>query len=291
MIPTYNYNVLPLVSSLHGQLVTLAIDFEILVMDDGSPNPPPENDAINHLDGACYQKLERNMGRSGVRNLLARTARHELLLFLDADTAIIRQDFVKTYLQAVDEKSEIIYGGIQYQPAPPAVDQRLRWVYGNKREALTVAERNEQPHLRFLTLNFLIKKNVFERIRFNESIPNLRHEDTLFALDAKKQHVRIQHIDNPVMHLGLESSAVFLRKSKEACDALLLLVKEKLIEADQTSLSRFAQRYESTIVDAFSRWFYSSFEKRMERQLLSARPSLLIFDLYRLGYYLTKSRS
>lgn len=289
LIPTYNYNVYPLVAELHQQAEANDLLVEILVFDDGSPKPPEQNEAINGLSMARYKKLEKNLGRSGVRNLLANTANHEFLLFLDADTAIIRDDFLVTYLEAIKQESQIIYGGITYQKEPPAANERLRWVYGNKREALPVAERRKNPYLRFLTLNFMIKKNLFERLRFNEAIPNLRHEDTLFALDAGKKGIDVAHIDNPVIHLGLESSEVFLRKSREACDALLFLVRDKLIAPEQTALSRVAKKYNQHILGKLAVWIYDRFGSAMERHLLSASPSLKVFDLYRLGYYLKKN--
>ena len=83
------------------------------------------------------------------------------LLFLDADTMVIREDFIATYLNALEGDWQIIYGGIVYQEKPPGKEEKLRCVYGNKRQALGVSERNKHPHLRFLTLNFLIRRSVF----------------------------------------------------------------------------------------------------------------------------------
>jgi glycosyltransferase involved in cell wall biosynthesis len=185
LIPTYNYNVFPLAESLHKQAEKLAITFEINVYDDCSPNPVVANEAINSLTNASYLILKKNIGRSAIRNLLAKNAKYENLLFLDADTQVIRTDFIEKYIAAIKNNTEIIYGGIIYQTDPPPKEEILRWQYGKKREALPVSERQKQPHLRFLTLNFLIKKVVFSKLTFNEEIPNLRHEDTLFALDAK----------------------------------------------------------------------------------------------------------
>jgi len=152
---------------------------------------------------------------------------------------------------------------------------------------LGVEARQEAPHLRFLTLNFLIKKSVFGKVAFNEDIPNLRHEDTLFALDCKKQGISVAHIDNPVVHLGLENSEVFLRKSREAVEALHLFVTNGLIDAGETSLSKKAKQLRIAKLGHPIVWFYSLLKKTMERNLLSQNPSLKIFDLYRLGYYLT----
>ena len=67
--------------------------------------------------------------------------------------------------------------------------------------------------LSFLTLSFLIKKNVFQKVKFNEDIPNARHEDTLFANDLKHAEVHMTHIHNPVYHMGLDTSKEFIRKT------------------------------------------------------------------------------
>jgi glycosyltransferase involved in cell wall biosynthesis len=291
LIPTYNYNVFPLAEKLAAQAEKLELVFEIIVFDDCSPQPPKENENINSLPNATYKILEKNIGRSAIRNLLAKTAIYETLIFLDADTMVISEDYISNYLKALEPTSQIIYGGIVYQSEMPPEDEILRWAYGKDREALPLDERLKNPHLSFLTLSFLIKKDVFNIIKFNEDIPNLRHEDTLFALDAKKNNIRVQHIDNAVIHLGLETSSVFLRKSNESVDALRLFVKDGLIHPEETKLSRFAEKMKRMHLSGCFRWMYRSFRKKMETNLLSEKPSLFVFDIYRLGYYLTKSAS
>ncbi|HAT64660.1 MAG TPA: glycosyl transferase [Flavobacteriaceae bacterium] len=291
LIPTYNYNVFPLVKEAHLQGEKASIPFEILVYDDCSPNPVGENENINQLTNGSFLKLPKNIGRSAIRNKLARDAKYPNLLFLDADTQIISSQFLKNYLHAIKEDSQIIYGGILYQHNKPNTAEILRWVYGNKREALPVTERNKQPHLRFLTLNFLIKKNVFSIIEFNEQIPNLRHEDTLFALDAKKSGINVSHIDNPVVHLGLESSEVFLRKSEESVDVLHLFLEKNMIDAEEVALTKRAKQLKKMGLSGLFLWFYKFSKNSMKENLLSKKPSLFIFDLYRLGHYLNYKSS
>jgi glycosyltransferase involved in cell wall biosynthesis len=286
LIPTYNYNVFPLVQILQNQTEKLKIDFEINVYDDCSPNPVAANNAINELANASFLILKKNIGRSAIRNLLAKNAKYDNLLFLDADTMVFKTDFIETYLTAIKKDSEIIYGGILYQATAPHKTQLLRWHYGNKREALPVSERIKQPHLRFLTLNFLIKKSVFSKMTFNEEIPNLRHEDTLFALDAKTKNVNVAHIDNPVIHLGIESSEIFLKKSRESVESLHSFVAEGLIKYQETALSAKAENFKKYGMKGMAAIFYKTFRTAMEKNLLSSKPSLFIFDIYRLGYYL-----
>lgn len=287
LIPTYNYDISALVKSLHAQVMACEIDFEIIVFDDASKEFHTQNEQINSLLNTAYTILPQNIGRSAIRNKLAEAAVFENLLFLDADTQVIQANFISSYLTAITAKTQIIYGGIVYQKERPESEKVLRWVYGNKREALTVSQRNEAPYLRFLTLNFLIKKDVFRFHRFDEDIPNLRHEDTLFALGAKKHQLHITHIDNPVIHLGLESSTVFLNKSIESVEALHLFVTQNLIEAKDTALSQKGKQWGSTITKIGSRLFLKLFGAIIKKNLTSKKPSLFWFDVYRLAYYLT----
>lgn len=286
LIPTYNYDVYNLVSELHRQGVANLITFEINVYDDCSPAQVKRNKTINALPNVTFKVLEKNIGRSAIRNKLAKEATFDTLLFLDADTEIIRDNFLSEYLKALKPESQIIYGGITYQKETPSSSEILRWHYGNAREALPVSERIKAPHLRFLTLNFLIRKSVFDVLKFNEEIPNLRHEDTLFALDCKKNNINVAHIDNPVQHNGLESSETFLRKSMESVEALHMFVKDGLIKAEETALSKKAASLKRKGISKFVLVFYKRAKKAMHSNLLSKNPSLRTFDVYRLGYYL-----
>lgn len=286
LIPVFNYNISELVNDLHEQLVTSNIQFEILCLDDCSTEPFFENSLINELPDSRYTILDENIGRSAIRNLLAENAAFETLLFLDADTKVIKSDFIEVYLNALTPETKILYGGIKYQKEAPSKVELLRWVYGREREALDLSERTKAPHLRFLTLNFIIKKSLFGQLKFNENIPNMRHEDTLFALDAKRLGISVTHLDNPILHLGLESSEVFLKKSLEACESLKQFVENGLIDYKETSLSKTAAMLETYNLSFAIKMFYKLFQKSMRANLLSKHPSLLVFDIYRLGYYL-----
>ena len=168
LIPTYNYSIFNLVSILNEQCLKLKIKFEIIVLDDASELFHIENNEVNKLENCTYAILEKNSGRSSIRNLLAQKASFENLLFLDADTIPLSEYFVSNYISNLNLEEKIIYGGIKYQKEKPEENKILRWVYGKSREALSVYERNKNPYLSFLTLNFLIKKSVFEKVTFNE---------------------------------------------------------------------------------------------------------------------------
>lgn len=285
LIPVYNYNVLPLVSELVKQCNSCGITFEILCLDDASNLFISENQKINQFQNCSFIVLEKNIGRSAIRNLLTEKAVYENLLFLDADTIPVSSNFLSTYITEISHNEKVIYGGILYEYAKPSKNELLRWIYGKKREALPVSERSKNPYLSFLTLNFLIKKSIFSKVRFNEKIPNLRHEDTLFSFELKQNQIEVVHIDNPVFHLGLEDSKTFLRKSEDAVLSLKNLVDSNLIPSEYTRLSHYFQIIKKYHLQGIAALGFKILKPLMVKQFLSKKPSLLLFDMYRLGYY------
>ena len=292
LIPTFNYDITALVAEVHKQSKSCNIPFEILVFDDASTDLEvrKNNASINVLKNTSYTILKSNIGRSAIRNKLAKSAQYSWLLFLDADVIPVNNHFVLNYVNSLSDSKPIIYGGISYKEERPNQSQLLRWVYGKKREALNSGIRKKDIYVSFLTLNFIIRKDTFEKASFNENIPNLRYEDTLFSYDLKRKKIPITHIENPVCHLGLESSKIFLSKSKESLDALNLFLNQKLIDHKYMKISRVKNRLQKFKLDLLLSTIYPLLKKRFEKNLLSNTPSLFIFDLYRLSYLCYISR-
>ncbi|OIQ17311.1 MAG: glycosyl transferase [Flavobacterium sp. MedPE-SWcel] len=286
LIPTYNYNVLPLVTQLQKQAENLSIVYEIIVFDDASADPIPqhENQKINDLINSRYKILPKNIGRSSIRNLLAKKAAFDWLLFLDADTLPKNDNLLSNYLPHLTGQEKVISGGISYQEKRPDEDKILRWIYGNDREALTAEDRKKQPYLSLLTLNFAVKKSVFTKVQFNETIPNLRHEDTLFSHDLKKENIPIEHIENKVYHLGLDTSLIFIQKSEEAIVGLKYLIDNQLLSHDYIRISKMHYNFQKWGLKPLFVFFHKITQQKFKKNFLSSKPSLFFFDLYRLGY-------
>lgn len=285
LIPTYNYDILPLVTAVHGQVSSLKVEFEIIVMDDASPIQQYDKEKLSRFSNLQLVELPENIGRSAIRNNLAKTAQYDWCLFLDADVIPVQPNFIETYLKGITNNTEVINGGILYQDSISDYSQNLRWVYGHKREALSSDQRKKNIYLSFLTLNFLIRKSVFDRISFNEDIPNLRHEDTLFSFNLKQKKIRIDHISNPVYHMGLEDSKTFLDKSLKSIEALSFMISKKLLPANYTLISRVHTRIRAFGLGSLCAFMYKKLSPSFEHHLMGKRPSLRIFDIYRLSYY------
>jgi GT2 family glycosyltransferase len=173
---------------------------------------------------------------------------------------------------------------------PVTEDYKLHWLYGIKREQWPAKIRRKEPNKSFQTNNFMISKEVLQNIGFNEKIIGYGHEDTLFGYDLQKHNIGIFHIDNPVIHMGLESNEEFLRKTREGLKNLKRIMRingnEKRLVNDITILG-FYRKVKKAGLTGFIEYLYKRYEHILRRNLLSQKPNLLVFDFYKLGYLCT----
>lgn len=286
LIPTYNYNISKLVAELHQQVMATCVDFEIIVMDDGSVNYKLENKQIELLSFCRFVELPKNVGRSKIRNLLADEAKFEYLIFLDCDAEINHNDFIDRYLDLC-KGLVVAVGGRVYDRNNTATDYSLTLKYGRERESYLSSIKEMQVRQKtFTTPNFLISKSIFDQIRFDESIKGYGHEDTIFGVKLHQNNIEVKFLDNPVVHIGLDNNKTFLRKTEEAVGNLYSLYKSKkytYLEKDSKILSVFIC-LKSYYLHYPILWFYFLIKPILIQNLLGRQPSLIVFDFYKLGY-------
>ncbi len=285
LVPLYNFNASALIRALHQQLCKTNIVFEILCIEDGSTCFTQENkQASSELRDVKYEILPSSLGRQNIRRYMAQKAQYDLLLFSDCDNQIIKKNFIQNYLANASYK--VVYGGRTYQCIKHLQKEHiLHFTYGNKRESLNKVERNKDPYRHFLSTNFLIKKSIFLSIPQNNSILGYGYEDSYMAHYLKEKNIPIKHINNPLCHLGVESSDTFIEKTKNALQNLSKMYLSNAIESKQIKLLRAYQR-----TKRFKLTFLLSLLNRFENSMLnhllkSTKPSLFVFDLFRLSYF------
>jgi hypothetical protein len=64
--------------------------------------------------------------------------------------------------------------------------------------------------------NLLVRRDVFAHISFDDGFKGWGWEDTEWAMRAVFSGYGLIHIDNPAIHVGLDSTNAMLRKFKEA---------------------------------------------------------------------------
>lgn len=189
LIPTYNYNVFPLVLELQKQCLECEINFEILVFDDGSKLFLDENQQINSIENCRFSQNNSNLGRGKNINFLAENAQFEWLLIMDCDTFPTQNDYIRNYISQINNAEKVVFGGIEYKKERPNNNQLLRWTYGNARESLSVEKRNTNRNGNALTSNLLIQKNAFLSNPFDKSITKYGYEDLVFLSELKKKEL------------------------------------------------------------------------------------------------------
>ena len=285
LIPTFNYNVSSLASVLVKEAQNMGLVYELICIDDGSNSEINKvNESINNLDNCRFIAHTNNIGRTALRQLLAEKAQYQWVLFLDADVLPVAHNFLNKMVSNCNQDTSLVYGGISYQYERPQDNKLLRWKYGRKREQKSVKNRKKKPYLSIISGAFCIKKELFLMINQNLLMPKYGL-DILFSNQLLHLKVKVSHIDNPVFHLGLENSRDYLNKSKEALHTLHDLVSQNAITYKATPLLRLHNKLLKLRILKPIVFLTTKCNALIETNLLSKSPNLLLFDLYRLGYF------
>ncbi|SNC65675.1 Glycosyl transferase family 2 [Hymenobacter gelipurpurascens] len=286
LIPLFNRAVAPLVHALLAQAAAWDGPVEMWCLDDGSEEGIKElNRPLAALPGVYYEELPRNIGRAAIRNELASRAQHSWLLLLDNDSLLPDERFLARYAAACAQ-APVVAGGTVYEALPPSSSSLLlRWLYGRQREARPAAVRQRAPHGQLTLNNLLIQADLFSGLGLDESLTRYGHEDTKFGWMLRRARIQVHHIDNPVLHDGLEPAAIFLRKTHDAVRNLVQLYRNEGLGAD-TKLLRAALQLQrwglgETVCIAFKLR-----QRQVLRNLLSGRPSLRQLDALKLYWLL-----
>ncbi|MBR1835194.1 MAG: glycosyltransferase family 2 protein [Bacteroidales bacterium] len=209
------------VAALAAEMRGTDVPCELVCIDDHSEAAFAEMNRAAAEAAGRYVVLPQNVGRARVRNLFLQYARHEYLLFLDCDSAV-QEGFLQRYAEVLrgEQRKAVVCGGRVYAAESDDREHHLRYVYGVRCESKDAQQRRRHPYRSFMTNNFMVHRDVLERIPFDERISRYGHEDTLFGYRLMQQSVPIVHIDNPVVNGDVERNEVFLEKTEEGVKSL-----------------------------------------------------------------------
>lgn len=284
LIPAYNCNCLPLVEQLLPMLQDYLETYEVIVCDDGTADLEitKNNEAINQLPGCRYILKQKNAGSAANRNYLAAISQYPLLLFLDCDISITNQQFLQQYLTTPIDG--VVNGGISIVN-DEHLKNNLRYCYEHAEASVHTAERRQtNRYQHFRSTNFMITRNAFERCTFDERFIRSGYEDVLYGKQLKQKHINVVHIDNPVLMTKFESNPDYVLKIEHSLRTL------HAFQNDLRGYSRmltFVSGIHLSVIKDLIRLWHRLFGKAERRNLCGSRPSLLVFKLYRLGYYLS----
>jgi Predicted glycosyltransferases len=292
LIPVFDYDIIELVYSMKDAMGKVPEFYEILIGDDGSSAEYRKKYRSLEADNVKVISSKKNIGRAAIRNRLALEAKGDFLIFIDADVMLpgTAEAYMLKWLPFLNNSRVICGGTLYHDSAPGDPDKLLRWKYGKWREQKSAVERNKHPHRGFSTFNVLFEKSVFSKIRFNEELKQYGHEDTLLGFQLKKAGIDILHIDNGLMHEGLESNRDFLNKTKLGIENLSQLydkVTDKKSFSETVSMLKIYYKLRLLGLTRILAGIFIRYRDRMEIRLDSSNISLLLFAFYKMSMFCT----
>ena len=283
LLPVYNCHCEALVTELQRQCVESGTEFEIIVADDGSSVASyiEHNLRIERLEGVRYITRKQNVGRSAIRNFLISQAQGEWLLFIDGDLTLDNSHFIRRYLQA---KSNVVVGGIRIGGDPNRWKNNLRYRYEKAYEQQnTPQDRQCHATKHFRTTNFLAHKDIMTEHSFDENFVQYGYEDVLFGKSLAMDHIAITHIDNPITLDFFESNSEFLDKTEQSLRTLYTFRNQL---KGYSQLLETAEKIKKLHLQKLVYAAYFLVGQRIKKHLQGNNPSIFLFNVYKLMYYI-----
>lgn len=295
---------------------TISLGFEIIFADDGSADATARqrNAIIAQLPYCQYIERPKNVGRSAIRNFLAHTAHYSHLIFLDGDVAIKRDNFVQTYL-AHRNDADVIIGTLHFSrmqvacdtaediightkrakeetkktTEPVLYDDNLKYRYEQQFLAKhPVKKRMQQPYASFRTTNFMVRRDLLLAYPFDETFHEYGYEDTLFGKQLKEHGATLIHLDNAATIADYEDNATFVAKTEESLRTLAAHAHQL---QGYSTLLHTANKLKCLHLLPLIAFVFELFKGLLHKNLCSNSPSVFLFNVYKLGYFVSLTRS
>jgi glycosyltransferase involved in cell wall biosynthesis len=292
LITNHNYDCSKLLLELESLLNTdFEYSWEIIVVDDCSThNNILENnvDTSKSISHCLYHINEKNRGAAFCRNLLVKLSQGKWLVFIDGDASIgHNSNFIQNYWNN-RFCCDVVVGGLIHPQLNNTDGISLRYRYEKAADKHRSAEaRSLEPYEKFTAFNIMANKDIFNCISFDETCTEYGYEDALFGIELMEKGISIKHIENPLIHCGLDSNESFLNKTEVSLLTLLKLQSKGKMKIG-SKVSRAAHKLEKFKLHNLYIGLFNIFKTVIRRNLLSNTPSLLLFSIYKLGVYLNK---
>lgn len=215
LIPFYRDDPSVLLRSLDAQSIDPKA-VEIRIMDDGTDDPALTATAQATVDAMSLPTslvtAPDNRGRSATRNALQEAAKADWVLFLDADMRLDHRDFLSRYLDRIDaDDCDIVFGGFDVENSSTDWDTDLHRLLSHSSDCLSAEQRALNGAQNVASSNLCVRKSVLNAEPFDAGFQGWGWEDSEWAARVSATH-RLRHIDNPAVHLGLETTETLLSR-------------------------------------------------------------------------------
>lgn len=290
LIPTFEHDCSKLIDDLNTQCQELHKEqptdfmYEIIVSDDCSTKEHYRTlrEKLKNIPFCTLIYQEKNTGRARNRNILVGMAQYKWVILIDDDAEVCTPDFIRTYWTHRHE-ADVVCGSLKNPQAPPQREHELRYVYEHHAQKhRSVQYKNNHPYDAFTTFNALFKKDIFERIHFDERCKEYGYEDALLGITLEKKECSILHIDNPLIHAGIDCNSDFLKKTEASLRTLKHLGFPMQLRA---GTSRYYSIFKRLHAAWLLRLLFRLLNKKIRRNLLGSHPKVFLLNTYKLLYY------
>ena len=299
LLPSYNNVCVSLVQVLQRQADALSgkldkpFRYEIIVADDGSTDAAciDANRVIGDMLHCRYLRMEQNVGRAQIRNVLISESRGDYVLLIDSDLFLCDDNYLYKYATST---ADVVYGGtriggegfamVDNEANTENLKGNLRYIYEKKAEPSHRAVfRQLRPNQEISVCNLYARRDIMEAHPFDSRFKAYGYEDVLFGKRLAESGIEVTHIDNPVLINEFESNSVFVKKTEEAILTLCRFEQDlegySNLKTKVTTLGRYIP------LSLFRLW-HRIMKNKEKRNLTGSKPSLLLFKLYKLGFFL-----
>ena len=170
-----------------------------------------------------------NLGRGKNINSLAEKAKFDWLLILDCDTFPRDPNFIKNYIAAIEKMKLRLFLAVSFTKPKNQKKSNCCAGFMAQKRSTFVRKKDYKSTQSCFNLQFIDKKEIFIQNPFDASITKYGYEDLCFISKLELKNIPISHIDNPTFHLNLETSILFLNKTKIALENLNFIIDSKTI--------------------------------------------------------------
>lgn len=304
LLPSYNNVCVSLVQALQRQADALRgkldkpFRYEIIVADDGSTDAAciNANRVIGDMLHCRYVRLEHNVGRAQIRNVLISESSGDYVLLIDSDLFLCDDNYLYNY---VSSTADVVYGGtriggeglvmVDNEANTEHLKGNLRYIYEKKAEPLHRAVfRQLRPNQEISVCNLYARRDIMEAHPFDSRFKAYGYEDVLFGKRLAESGIEVTHIDNPVLINEFEPNSVFVKKTEEAI--LTLCRFEQDLEGYSNLKTKVAALGRYIPLSLFRLW-HRIMKNKEKRNLTGPKPSLMLFKLYKLGFFLENRKA
>lgn len=299
LLPSYNNVCVSLVQVLQRQADALRgkldkpFRYEIIVADDGSTDAAciDANRVIGDMLHCRYLRMEQNVGRAQIRNVLISESRGDYVLLIDSDLFLCDDNYLYKYATST---ADVVYGGtriggeglamVDNEANTENLKGNLRYIYEKKAEpSHRAAFRQLRPNQEISVCNLYARRDIMEAHPFDSRFKAYGYEDVLFGKRLAESGIEVTHIDNPVLINEFESNSVFVKKTEEAI--LTLCRFEQDLEGYSNLKTKVSTLGRYIPLSLFRLW-HRIMKNKEKHNLTGAKPNLLLFKLYKLGFFL-----